>query len=1176
MVEKINYSGGDSYEGEIKDGKRHGKGVYRWASGMVYEGYWADGKKHGLGKWTWPEGHVYEGIFIKGFRVSGIFTGKGEIKKAQIWGNDESELNTRNIFLSKIMFEWGTGNENWGYYNGEVCGEDYNIFPFGHGKLVNEKEGWTFEGEFFGDTRRLGNGKWSFNNLNNKICKSYFTNSCYFHFASRPEKFALGFGELEYIDGTIYSGRLCYFETNINGKMIYPNGYSLIGDFYKCEFNHNDFGSFIVPNGKGKLLLNNNTLAEGQFSNGGQGLISCKITYKNGDCYDGHIFYGKKHGIGKYISTDGEIYSGVWKDDKKNGKGKITDRFGNNYEGRWENDVFITPKISYDQPIAATNSGIYFDTNSKVQKIPDFIDIGLKQNPDNQYKDLKGPFTSLNLDDLIVPFANTNGIIFSWSDEDEKLVATNCLQKIGYRLLCCLPLNKIKFHLIDYDKHGMSFDSFLGLHDKILTKDIWTTENAIEKGLSEIRNSISDITTRLLQNKYKNLSEYNEKVPQSRQPFQFLFIANFPNGFDRSSINLLLNIIKNGSRVGIYVLMSIDDEKTEEYEDIIDDFLDITTLVRIDHNRVENLGLEAYFYSLDDTIPANAEQIKEQINKAINEEKTIEVECTIPVEQEWKSNSAQGVSIPIGTTLNNEPLSFVLGHNSNVHHALVGGATGSGKSVLLHNIILNGSLLYSPDDLQFVLMDYKEGTEFKIYEQLPSVKILSITGEREFGLSVFEFLVDEISKRGELFKQFGSGNIDEYIKSSGIKLPRYLVVIDEFQVLLSGEDNISSKARTLFEDISRRGRSFGINMILATQSFGDVDISSSTMSNIGLRIGLKMPEIDCSRILASDNDVPVSFSKAGQALYNTQNGLKVGNTLFQCAYISKKELGLRIDYLTQKAKNNASELQPFKQYIFDGDISASLKNNKVIEQWAINPPNVNDRFCYLYIGEPSYLQEEHCKFKLRTEVASNLLIAGESPIAAISVVYHSIQQAIKQSSDESKFYIFDLFDVDSGFGGQFEELKSEIPLCKVYSKTKALQGLLDEIKTELDARINEEGSKGRIVVSILNSHKIRELLKDGGYTVSLLGTTLYELIKDGPEYGIHFILHSISHNKLMDCFEPNLFREFENIILLKGESPEKYNMDYSLSTIVSDKKIYLISPTARYKADVVNVYELIN
>ena len=52
---------GESYNGEWKDGKKHGMGIYTWADGSFYNGEWKEDKRHGMGIYTWADGSFYNG-----------------------------------------------------------------------------------------------------------------------------------------------------------------------------------------------------------------------------------------------------------------------------------------------------------------------------------------------------------------------------------------------------------------------------------------------------------------------------------------------------------------------------------------------------------------------------------------------------------------------------------------------------------------------------------------------------------------------------------------------------------------------------------------------------------------------------------------------------------------------------------------------------------------------------------------------------------------------------------------------------------------------------------------------------------------------------------------------------------------------------------------------------------
>ena len=73
-------------------------------------------------------------------------------------------------------------------------------------------------------------------------------------------------------------------------------------------------------------------------------------------------------------------------------------------------------------------------------------------------------------------------------------------------------------------------------------------------------------------------------------------------------------------------------------------------------------------------------------------------------------------------------------------HALIAGKTGSGKSTLFHVMITNLALWCDPDQVEFYLIDFKKGVEFKCYadHHLPHARVIAIESDREFGLSVLK------------------------------------------------------------------------------------------------------------------------------------------------------------------------------------------------------------------------------------------------------------------------------------------------------------------------------------------------------------------------------------------------------------------------------------------------------
>lgn len=236
----------------------------------------------------------------------------------------------------------------------------------------------------------------------------------------------------------------------------------------------------------------------------------------------------------------------------------------------------------------------------------------------------------------------------------------------------------------------------------------------------------------------------------------------------------------------------------------------------------------------------------------------------------------------MGITPEGENQFFELGIGKayDAFHALIGGATGSGKSVLLSEIICSLAERYSPQELRMLLLDYKEGTEFAPFAGLPHVYALSMGSNPEFGLEVLKEVQKEIGKRGVLFKEVNAKNLDEYRKKTGSTMCRYVLVADEFQVLM-GDKKFGEEARTVLNDLVRRGRSFGFHAILATQTLRDGALDGEAKNQFGCRIAMRMAEGETDYFLASGNTVPATFNRKGQALVNYALGRKESNIIFQ-------------------------------------------------------------------------------------------------------------------------------------------------------------------------------------------------------------------------------------------------------------------------------------------------------
>ncbi len=237
----------------------------------------------------------------------------------------------------------------------------------------------------------------------------------------------------------------------------------------------------------------------------------------------------------------------------------------------------------------------------------------------------------------------------------------------------------------------------------------------------------------------------------------------------------------------------------------------------------------------------------------------------------WTKSSQHEVVVPVGWDINHKEVCFEIGKAQN--HTLICGRSGSGKSNLLHVLIQNLAFYYAPNEVQLFLLDYKEGVEFNAYTNpnpLEHARLVSVESSVGFGISFLSWLCKEMQERASLFKQFGVKDLQDYRKHE--EMPRLIVVIDEFQVLFSdnstkGKESVERSLNTLL----KKGRSYGVHLILATQTMRGTNISSSLKAQIANRIALLMDAEDSNSVLGDDAACEIVMP---EGIFNNNGGHK--------------------------------------------------------------------------------------------------------------------------------------------------------------------------------------------------------------------------------------------------------------------------------------------------------------
>lgn len=189
------------------------------------------------------------------------------------------------------------------------------------------------------------------------------------------------------------------------------------------------------------------------------------------------------------------------------------------------------------------------------------------------------------------------------------------------------------------------------------------------------------------------------------------------------------------------------------------------------------------------------------------------------VEGHYPKSSLKALQVPLGLTFNHR---IVYRSLAEFPHALVGGATGAGKTTFLHGWICTLIQHNKPHDLRLALIDLKGGTEFTRYQKLPHVLEGAFVKEDEDVKRLLEYLHEEMSRRLELFeKRGGIQNIAQWNVRSQTSpryehLPRIVLFVDELSAVML-KPNLRKDAVRLFTGLGERGRAPGIHLVLATQ-----------------------------------------------------------------------------------------------------------------------------------------------------------------------------------------------------------------------------------------------------------------------------------------------------------------------------------------------------------------------
>ena len=279
----------------------------------------------------------------------------------------------------------------------------------------------------------------------------------------------------------------------------------------------------------------------------------------------------------------------------------------------------------------------------------------------------------------------------------------------------------------------------------------------------------------------------------------------------------------------------------------------------------------------------------------------------------------------IGETWDDAP---VIGRLTTAPHILISGATGTGKSVLMHTIIAGMLFKYRPEELKFILIDLKV-VEFEIYENLPHLLAPIIHDETKAG-GALRWTVGEIERRFDLMRAAGVRNIREYNdgRMEEGKIPYIVVVVDDVADLMmtdARDDMENSIAR-----ISQRGRAAGIHIIVASQRPSTHIITDTIKANLPTRFCFQVRSGVDSRVVL-DTVGAEKLLGMGDMLMKTPTSDSLERV--QGAYIPDDDLRRIAEFVSRQAKPEFSPelLKEMEESFPEDGRETSLLGNRAFQ-----------------------------------------------------------------------------------------------------------------------------------------------------------------------------------------------------------------------------------------------------
>ena len=538
------------------------------------------------------------------------------------------------------------------------------------------------------------------------------------------------------------------------------------------------------------------------------------------------------------------------------------------------------------------------------------------------YFDLNADHTALLINAPAL-FYNKSHKFFN--NENRKLEFNKLINNIYLSILTNMPAKSLLFAGVESEDVGDAvlggLELFVenkiggGIFGKKVRKHVDVLGESIPELFDELDTLCSDRSAVYTNNGISDIFDYNQQNPSNADYF-VTFIANrYPYGFNSTKYEgrneLIKTATKSGSKGVISIICQESDAKfTPDCPPLTAEELNADEIGILPDGTITYNGKRA---TLDIRTPDfNFATFTEELKKYLLNASSVWLYDILDKEkkksEEQKKKDKEGknvfykrISVPMGES-GGDQFDFTMKTCSTESFALLVGTAGSGKSSFLHTFILSAATKYSPDELQFGLIDFKaeeDSPEFSQYMKkpgvdnlyIPHVNYLMVNGKPECALDLFDMLVDIKTERSRLFSKCGVSELSAYNAHEKVlnnelpKLPVLFFIIDEYNVMLEGDGkrdrNVNRKIVTALTSMIKAVRACGVGILLSGQSVANSLLGEEgALAQINTRISLYTNSVEGYTSLMGGSNVNSRDAKSdvgylrdkGYSIFTTDAG----------------------------------------------------------------------------------------------------------------------------------------------------------------------------------------------------------------------------------------------------------------------------------------------------------------